>query len=555
MMNTRVRMVFRKALSIACALLVLPAGALLVAQQPPPQYEQEPPQQGPPDQSGPTGQALSPDQLANLVAPVALYPDSLLSQVLVASTYPLEIAEAAQWLQQNRNLRGQELVEAARQQNWDASVQALVVFPDVVNRLNSNIRWTTDLGNAFLAQQADVMNAVQSMRAQAREDGKLNSNRQETVTTQTQGGQSVIEIQPANPQVVYVPAYNPEYIWGPPAYGYYPPLYYPEVGFGFGFGSGIYIGGFFGGLGWGGWGWGPSWFGHSIYVNNNFFTHYGYNGYRGGSSFQGRGGWSHNPVHRQGVPYSNSALSNRYYGNSSGRGGMGGGRNGGQGYAGSRQQSSNPMNSGNYGNRGYQGTNTGAPRSYSQPGGAQYQQGGSQRGNFSRGAANNGGSQRGSLPQSNSAQGWQRSRGQGPGTSQPAVSSGRGGWSTTSSSGPSSPAYSTNGGYRSSPSYSGTAGSYGGGRATPSYRNSSPAYSTNGGYRSSPSYSGTAGSYGGGRTAPSYRNSSPAYSGGGGSRGGGGSVSSSRPSGGSRSGGGSSSSRSSGARNDGGRRR
>jgi hypothetical protein len=108
---------------------------------------------------------MSPDQLDNLVAPVALYPDALLSEVLVAATYPLEIVEAAQWLQQNRNLQGSQLVEAARQQNWDASIQALVVFPDVLNRLNSNIRWTTDLGNAFLAQQADVMNAVQGMRA------------------------------------------------------------------------------------------------------------------------------------------------------------------------------------------------------------------------------------------------------------------------------------------------------------------------------------------------------------------------------------------------------
>jgi hypothetical protein len=555
MMNTRVRMFFQKALSIACALLVIQFGPLLAAQDYPSQ-----PEQAPPAQTGSTAQALSPDQLANLVAPVALYPDSLLSQVLVAATYPLEVVEAAQWLQQNRDLRGTELVEAARQQNWDASVQALVVFPDVVNRLNSNIRWTTDLGNAFLAQQADVMNAVQSMRAQARAEGKLNSSPQETVTTQTQGGQSVIEIQPANPQVVYVPTYNPEYIWGPPVYGYYPPLYYPEIGFGFGFGSGIFIGGFFGGLGWGGWGWGPSWFGHSIYVNNYFFNHYGYNGYRGGRSFQGRGGWAHDPGHRQGVPYPNSGLSNRYYGNSGGRGGAGGGRNAGQGYAGSRQQPSNGMNSGgNFGNRGSQGTNAGSPRSFSQQGGVQSQQGAGQRGNFSRGAANGGTPQRNTSPQSNSAQGWQRFSGPGSGTNQSAASSGRGGWSTTSSSRPSSPGYSTNGGYRSSPSYSsGGSGSYGAGRAAPSYRPSSPAYSGGGGYRSSPSYSGGSGSYGGGRAAPSYRSSSPAYSGGGGgSRGGGGSFSS-HPSGGgggSRSSGGGGSSHSSGGGNSGGRHR
>src|SRR6202162_2825924 len=131
-------------------------------------------------------QQFSPDQLNAMVAPIALYPDNLLSQVLAASTYPLEVVEAAQWLRQNGNLQGQQLVDAARQQNWDPSVQALVVFPDVLNRLNSDIRWTTDLGNAFLAQQADVMSAVQGLRAQARSEGKLNSNPQETVTYQTQ---------------------------------------------------------------------------------------------------------------------------------------------------------------------------------------------------------------------------------------------------------------------------------------------------------------------------------------------------------------------------------
>ena len=128
-------------------------------------------------------------------------------------------------------------------------------------------------------------------------------------------------------------SYNPEYIWGPPAYGYYPPLYYPEVGFGFGFGPGIYIGGFFGGLGWGGWGWGPNWFGHSIYVNNYFFHRYGFNDFHGGGSFQGRGAWAHDPGHRLGVPYSNSALSNRFRGASGVRGGAGGGQFGGQRYA------------------------------------------------------------------------------------------------------------------------------------------------------------------------------------------------------------------------------
>src|SRR5260370_4012111 len=225
MTNTSV--VCRQALSIVCFLLL--TGASLAAQDPASAQARAP------------AQPMSTEEIDPLVAPIALYPDALLSQVLVAATYPLEVVEAAQWLQQNRTLRGRQLVDAAREQNWDASIQALVVFPDVLNRLNSDIRWTTDLGNAFLAQQADVMNAVQNMRARARSEGKLNSNPQEIITDQRQGDRTVIEIQPANPEVVYVPAYNPEYIWGPPAYGYYPPLYYPGYAYGFAFGPGTYL--------------------------------------------------------------------------------------------------------------------------------------------------------------------------------------------------------------------------------------------------------------------------------------------------------------------------
>src|SRR5271168_1531941 len=169
--------------------------------------------------------ALTVPQLDNLVAPLALYPDPLLSQVLVAATYPLEVVEANQWLQQNRSLTGTALTDAAKQQNWDASVQALVAFPDVLTRMNQDVRWTTDLGNAFLGQQADVMAAIQRLRARAQANGKLRTTPQETVTTETQNGQTAIGIQPADPQVVYVPTYDPTYIWGPPAYGYYPSLF------------------------------------------------------------------------------------------------------------------------------------------------------------------------------------------------------------------------------------------------------------------------------------------------------------------------------------------
>ena len=302
MKSIGIQRVVRQALSLVSVPLV--AGGLLFAQQP------VSPVQAPQAGAQADGQLLSPQQLDTLVAPVALYPDRLLSQILVACTYPLEIAEASQWLQRNPNLQGPQLVDAARQQNWDPSIQALVIFPDVLTRLASDIRWTTDIGNAFLAQQADVMNAVQRMRAQAQASGKLRSNGQQTVTSEVQGNQSAIDIQPTNPEEVYVPYYNPEYIWGPPVYGYYPPWDYLDIGYGFGygFGPGIYIGGFFGGLGWGGWGWGFGWFNHAIFLNGGFFGRFGF----GGPGFRAGGVWAHDAGHRLGVPYSNRALSARY---------------------------------------------------------------------------------------------------------------------------------------------------------------------------------------------------------------------------------------------------
>jgi hypothetical protein len=265
----------------------------------------------PPPGSQPPAQLLSPQQLDDLVAPIALYPDPMLSQVLVASTYPLEVVEAQQWVQKNSGLTGTALVDAAKAQNWDPSVQALVAFPNVLSELNQDIRWTTDLGNAFLAQQADVMSAVQRMRASARSNGKLNSSPQQVVTQDTENGQSAIEIQPADPQIMYVPTYDPSYVWGPPAYGYYPSLLYPDFGFGFwpGFNVGLCFGGW-GWGGWGGWGWGANWFGHGLFVNHAFFRNYGFRGGVGG--FAGRGAWSHDPSHRLGVGYPNRGLSQRY---------------------------------------------------------------------------------------------------------------------------------------------------------------------------------------------------------------------------------------------------
>ena len=271
-------------------------------------YSQQP--QPPP----PPGVSLAANQVDDLVAPIALYPDPLLSQILVAATYPLEVVEALQWMQRNPGLQGAALNQAAQQQPWDPSIQALVVFPGLVKQLNQDITWTTNLGNAFLNQQGDVMDAVQRMRARAQQAGKLSSSSQQTVSTSNTDGQPNIVIEPANPQVIYIPEYNPYSIWGTALYYPYAGWGYPSYGPGiyFGFGPLIPIGLWFGG-GWGGWGWHPGWGGRQIIVNNNFIHRYNYNAGRNGS-LSGRSNWSHDAAHRGGVPYSTPALANRYGG-------------------------------------------------------------------------------------------------------------------------------------------------------------------------------------------------------------------------------------------------
>ncbi|HXM39901.1 MAG TPA: DUF3300 domain-containing protein, partial [Bryobacteraceae bacterium] len=208
--------------------------------------------QSPPPNAAPggaPGAQMPPQQLDDLVAPIALYPDPLVAEVLAASTYPMEIAEAEQWVRDHPKWKPSKLMDEAKKQNWDPSVQGLVAFRDVLAQLTQNMSWTTQLGNAFLAQQADVMQAVQRMRAEAQAKGKLRSTPQETVTTQNQSGQNAIDIEPGDPNVWYVPNYNPVYVWGPPVWGYYPPLIYPGIGIGWGWFPGIDIGLYFGGWG------------------------------------------------------------------------------------------------------------------------------------------------------------------------------------------------------------------------------------------------------------------------------------------------------------------
>jgi uncharacterized membrane protein YgcG len=294
----------RPRVAVLFAVLLLGSVVVLAQQAPPP-----------PDQT------LSPDQLNDLVAPIALYPDPLLSQVLVAATYPLEVVQAYQWAQKNTGMGGPALTQAAQQQNWDASVQALAVFPDVLKRLNDDVAWTTNLGNAFLAQQQDVMDAVQRMRQKAQQAGKLQSTAQENVVTTTDAGQPYIDIEPANPEVIYVPVYDPVWIWGPPMWYPYPHWWWPPRSFltgglYFGFGGPIDMGIYFGAgwHGWGGWGWHPGWGNHSVIVNNMFIHRYNFNG-GNVTNVRGTSVWAHDATHRAGVPYANQSLRTQYQGN------------------------------------------------------------------------------------------------------------------------------------------------------------------------------------------------------------------------------------------------
>jgi hypothetical protein len=310
--------------AIFCSLMLLPGEAVWAAVG-------SPQDQAAQDQAAPDSAAkLPPDQLDALVAPIALYPDSLLSQALVASTYPLEIIQLQQWLEKNKGLKDKALTDAAMKQNWDPSVQAMAVLPDMVKQLADNIKWTTDLGNAFLAQQSEVMDAVQRMRAKAKEKGNLKSSEQQKVETQVIENKQVIVIQPSNPEVVYVPSYNPTVVYGPPVYPY-PPVVYPPVGYyaagmALSFGVGMMVG-----AAWGGGGWGCGWGNNdvNINVNNNFVKNNniqggnrvnGGNTVNGGNRVNAQGGnkWQHNPQHRGGAPYSDRSTANKYGGTARG---------------------------------------------------------------------------------------------------------------------------------------------------------------------------------------------------------------------------------------------
>ncbi len=208
-----------------CAWMAAPGQA--ISQEPPPQATRLTASEG--TEVPEVAEKLTNDQLDSLVAPVALYPDPLLAQCLVASTYPIDVVAAQQWLDKNSSLKGDALAKEAENQPWDPSVQALVSIPDALKRLSENIAWTKDLGDAFLAQQSDVMDAVQRLRVKAKDGGKLESSDQQKVEVQTVESKQVIVIEPSSPEVVYVPSYSPTVIWGAPAYYPYPPHVLPAL--------------------------------------------------------------------------------------------------------------------------------------------------------------------------------------------------------------------------------------------------------------------------------------------------------------------------------------
>jgi hypothetical protein len=277
---------------------ILPAHAQSSSQSPP----------APQAKAAPEAASLKPEEIEALVAPIALYPDDLLSQVLMASTYPLEVVQAARWVKANPNVKGDEAVKAVADQTWDVSVKSMVAFPQVLEPMNEKIDWTQKLGDAFLDDQKAVLDAVQRLRAKAQANGNLKTTEQQKVVVE----QQVIIIEPAKPDVIYVPAYNPTVVYGVWGYPGYPPYYWPP--------SPIYYpGGWYGGaFAWGvAWGFaagaifgGCNWGRGDVNINVNKAVNIDRNFDRNKVGSGGR--WEHNANHRQGVAYRDNASRQKY---------------------------------------------------------------------------------------------------------------------------------------------------------------------------------------------------------------------------------------------------
>jgi len=246
--------------------------------------------------------SFSQQDLDELLAPIALYPDALLAQVLMASTYPLEVVQAARWQKANPNLKDKALEDALQGQPWDPAVKSLATLPQVLTMMNEKLEWTTKLGDAFLAQQADVMKTAQRLRKKAADAGNLASTPEQTVRTEVQNEQSVVIIEPAQPEKVYVPTYDPAVVYGPwwysypPPYYYYPPGYYAGAGL-FWFTAGAIVGGAL----WGGCGWGNN----EININTNRYNNFNRTNISDGK-------FKHNAEHRKGASYRDRATAQKY---------------------------------------------------------------------------------------------------------------------------------------------------------------------------------------------------------------------------------------------------
>lgn len=259
-------------------------------------------------QSQPQDKLLSAAELDQLAAPIALYPDALVSEVLIASTYPLEVVEAARWAKENKNLKGDQLKQAADKQGWDESVKSLAATPDVLDMMSTKLDWTQKLGDAVLAQQADVMDAIQRLRSKADANGKLQTTSQQTVKKTREANRDYIVIEPAEPDTVYVPYYDPAVVYGPWPYPAYPPYYFGYPGYvagaviatGLAFGAGFAVGAWASHNHW--------WGGDFRWGNNNI----NFNRQINVNNINANNNWRHNPDHRRGVDYKNSNVAKQF---------------------------------------------------------------------------------------------------------------------------------------------------------------------------------------------------------------------------------------------------
>jgi Protein of unknown function (DUF3300) len=257
----------------------------------------------PASQSPPSAEPLKPEQLEALVAPIALYPDELLANVLAASTYPLEVVQSDRWLKERKNLKGDALKKEVDKQSWDDSVKALASTPDVISMMSDKLDWTKNLGDAVLAQQADVMDAIQRLRTKAYDSKKLVTTKQQKVSVQTQESKQVIVIESADPDTIYVPYYDPATVYGTWPYADYPPYYFGYPSY---IGAGVIAAGLAFGTGWAIGRWGNYWGGGCNWGNRNLYVnHYNKINNIGNN-------WQHNPAHRQGVRYNNANVQQRF---------------------------------------------------------------------------------------------------------------------------------------------------------------------------------------------------------------------------------------------------